>query len=341
MMNRLLAKYSKVFGSGRDLPIEDAESLLDAMIASSDEAMLATLFEAWNKKGIAEDEIFGIARVMRDRCTKISTKHESFVDVVGTGGSRVKTFNVSTAAAFVVAGAGVPIAKHGNKAATSSTGSADVLSALGVEPAVDAETATRCLDDLGICFLFAPNYHRLSPTLAKVRRGLGYPTIFNCVGPLCNPAGAPHQLIGVWSPEMVPKMANALSRLGTTRSWIVHGHDGLDEISLAGPTFVAEVNNGSVKEFGISPAEFSLTSGHLTGVRVTNADESAQIIRQVLSGNNDREAARSIVLINAAAAYYLGSGAESLEDAVPVVSESIHSGKALKKLNDLAEAAAR
>jgi anthranilate phosphoribosyltransferase len=144
---------------------------------------------------------------MRGRMKRINSKHESFVDIVGTGGSKAKTFNVSTAASFVVAGAGVPVAKHGNKAATSNSGSADVLSELGIDPAVDAATAESCLNEIGICFMFAPNYHRLSPTLGKVRRGLGFPTIFNCVGPLCNPASAPHQLIGVWDVKLLPKMA--------------------------------------------------------------------------------------------------------------------------------------
>ena len=340
-MNGLLDKYIDVFGSRRDLPLDEAETLLDAMITSADEQLLARLFEAWNEKGIAEDEIYVIARVMRDRCTKIKTRHERFVDVVGTGGSKVKTFNVSTAAAFVVAGAGIPVAKHGNKAATSSTGSADVLLALGVEPAVDAETAARCLDEVGICFMFAPNYHRLSPTLAKVRRGLGYPTIFNCVGPLCNPASAPHQLIGVWSADMVPKMAHALARLGTKKAWIVHGDDGLDEISLSGPTFVAEVNNGKLREFLLTPEEFSMSRQDTNGIRVTNSEESARIIRSVLSGDAARTAAGSVVLMNAAAAVYLGGGANSVSEAVALVSESILDGKAMAKLDELAEAVRR
>lgn len=337
-MKGFLDKYIEVFHSRRDVALDEAEPLLDAMITSVDEPLLARLFEAWNQKGIGEDEIYGIARVMRDRCTKISTRHEKFVDVVGTGGSKVKTFNVSTAAAFVVAGAGVPVAKHGNRAATSSTGSADVLTALGVEPAVDAETAARCLDEVGICFMFAPNYHRLSPTLAKVRRGLGYPTIFNCVGPLCNPASAPHQLIGVWSGDMVSKMAHALARLGTTKSWIVHGDDGLDEISLSGPTFVAEVEHGKVSEFLLTPEEFSMSRQNLNGSRVTNSEESARIIRRVLSAEGARTGAEAVVAMNAAASVYLAGGSDSLGTALTAVNESIRGGRALSKLNELAEA---
>jgi anthranilate phosphoribosyltransferase len=338
-MNSLLDKYVDAFRSGQDLAIEESEQLLDAMIASSDEPMLATLFEAWNEKGIAEDEIFGIARVMRDRCTKISTTRKNVVDVVGTGGSKVKTFNVSTAAAFVVAGAGVPVAKHGNRAATSSTGSADVLSALGVEPAVDAETAARCLDEVGICFMFAPNYHRLSPTLAKVRRGLGFPTIFNCVGPLCNPASAPHQLIGVWDKELVPKMANALARLGTKKSWIVHGSDGLDEITLGAPTFVAEVENEMVVEFELVPGEYWMPPDQTpTRLQITGPAESAEVIRGVLSTNLTSQPAENLVLMNAAAAICLAGRTSSFRDGLVAASESIYSGKAMAKLSELERA---
>jgi anthranilate phosphoribosyltransferase len=338
-MTSLLNKYTETFRSGRDFPIDDAEPLLDSMITSCDEPMLARLFEAWNEKGIAEHEIFGIARVMRDRCTKISTRHKNFVDVVGTGGSRVKTFNVSTAAAFVVAGSGVPVAKHGNRAATSSTGSADVLSALGVEPAVDAATASRCLDEIGICFMFAPNYHRLSPTLAKVRCGLGFPTIFNCVGPLCNPAAAPHQLIGVWNRELVPKMANALSRLGTKKSWIVHGSDGLDEITIGAPTFVAEVKNGKVDEFELTPGDFFMPPDQTpTRLHISGAAESAEVIRGVLSTDLTSQSAENLVLMNAAAAIYLGGGASSFKDGLHAAGQSIYSGKAMAILGELAEA---
>ncbi|HKP69554.1 MAG TPA: anthranilate phosphoribosyltransferase [Pyrinomonadaceae bacterium] len=338
-MDSLLNNFVDTFRSKRDLAIDDADRLLDAMITSSDEALLASLFEAWNGKGISEDEIYEIARVMRERCTKITTRHERFVDVVGTGGSKVKTFNISTAAALVVAGAGVAVAKHGNKAATSSTGSADVLAALGVEPAVDAETAARCLDQVGICFMFAPKFHRLSPTLAKVRRGLGFPTIFNCVGPLCNPASAPHQLIGVWDKELVPKMANALSRLGTKKSWVVHGSDGLDEISLSAPTFVAEVENGVVNEFEILPGDYNMPRDqNLSRVRVTNAAESAAIIQDVLAADRISQPEENVVLLNAAAAIYLAGGAGSFREGLTRAGNCINNCKGLAKLWELKEA---
>ena len=332
----ILSKYVSAFGAGRDLDVADAEMFLDALIEETDEALLANVFRAWNEKDIAEDEIFEIARIMRARCTRVVTKHDTFVDIVGTGGSRAKTFNVSTAAAFVVAGAGIPVAKHGNKAATSSSGSADVLSALGVEPSVDAETAGRCLDEIGICFMFAPNFHRLSPTLAKVRRGLGFPTIFNCVGPLCNPAGAPHQLIGVWSSQLVPRMAQALARLGTKKSWIVHGSDGLDEISLNGTTAVAEVDGDAVRSFELMVPDGATDKQSLNGIRARSADESAELIRSVLAGGQKEKPAEAIVVTNAAATLYLCGRAASIEDGYRIALDAIEGGMALGKLSDLA-----
>jgi anthranilate phosphoribosyltransferase len=338
MSTSILSETVETLRRGRDINGADAESVLDAMITESDETLLADVFHAWNSKGIAEDEIYSIAKIMRERCTKVNSRHEQFIDIVGTGGSTSKTFNVSTAAAFVVAGAGVAVAKHGNKAATSKSGSADVLSALGIEPAVDAATAERCLNEIGICFMFAPNFHRLSPTLGKVRRGLGFPTIFNCVGPLCNPAGAPHQLIGVWSKELVPKMAGALARLGTKKSWVVHGEDGLDEISLSGRTLVAEIENGSVRTFEISPEDCSLQSRPLDSCRAASPSESAALIRNVLAGQENGLAAESIVLMNAAAGLYLAGNAADFDEGFDIARDGIKRGEALRKLDQLAEA---
>lgn len=336
-MSSILKKYVDEFRRGRGLSGSDAETFLDSLIEETDEFILAEIFRTWNEKGIAEDDIYFLAKIMRERCTTVASKHSSFVDIVGTGGSKAKIFNVSTAAAFVVAGEGVPVAKHGNKAATSNSGSADVLSALGIEPAVDVATAERCLNEIGICFMFAPNFHRLSPTLAKVRRGLGFPTIFNCVGPLCNPAGAPHQLIGVWSTDLVPKMAGALARLGTKRSWIVHGNDGLDEISLSGPTFVAEIENNTVRTFEVSPGDFGVEPRDLNGFHAVSPEESAAIVRDVLERKHKENAAEDLVLINAAAAIFLAGHGADVWEALEYAHDSIRGGHAMKKLNALAD----
>lgn len=339
-MSSILRKYSEAFGRGSELDAAEAELFLDAMISETDESQLADVFIAWNKKGIEENEIYSIARIMRERMTRVNSRHETFVDIVGTGGSKAKTFNVSTAAAFVVAGAGVSVAKHGNKAATSNSGSADVLSELGIDPAVDPGTAERCLNEIGICFMFAPNYHRLSSTLGKVRRGLGFPTIFNCVGPLCNPASAPHQLIGVWDKELVPKMASAVARLGTKKSWIVHGEDGLDEISASRLTYVAEVNGMNIDFFEISPYTFGTSDKAIEGFRVERPDESAALIRSVFQ-TNQNTAARDLIGLNSAAALYIAARAGDLEEAFGMAIENIQKGQAHSKLEELASAIPR
>jgi len=335
----ILRDYVRMFLGRAELNGSDAELFLDALISESDESLLNDVFQSWNQKGITADEIFEIASIMRRRCVPVTSAHETFVDIVGTGGSRNKTFNVSTAAAFVVAGAGVPVAKHGNKAATSNSGSADVLTELGVDPAVDANTAEKCLNEIGICFMFAPNFHRLSPTLGKVRRGLGFPTIFNCVGPLCNPAGAPHQLIGVWKEDLVPKMANALSRLGTKRSWIVYGCDSVDEISLASATLVAEVkDDGSITRMEVNAGDFGIPAEASKDLNVSLPEESADLIRAILSDEKKDTSAERLLLCNAAAALYISGKAQTLHDAFAAATESIRTGSALEKLTQLAAA---
>ena len=323
------------FRSGDEIAESDAKPLFEALIAETDERLLADVLTAWEQKGTTEDELFALASIMRNRCIRVNTKHTAFVDAVGTGGSKAKTFNVSTAAAFVIAGAGVPVAKHGNRAATSNSGSADVLTALGVNAAVDAAKAGQCLDEIGICFMFAPNFHSLSPVLAKVRRDLGKPTIFNNLGPLCNPANAPHQVIGVWHPDMVAKTARVLARLGTKKSWIVHGEDGLDEITLSGKTFVAEVADDSVKTLEISPADFGVEAAALDGLSVASPLVSAGLITQILEGRRNGDAAERLVLMNAAAAIFLAGGKVDLEMAFQLAERNLREGAALAKLEEL------
>ncbi len=335
-MISILQKTIERFDKGYELAPSDAEAVLDALISESDISVIAKVLTAWHRKGIESDEIYEFAKIMRDRMNRVNSNHDRIADIVGTGGSKAKTFNVSTAASFVVAGAGLPVAKHGNKAATSNSGSSDVLSELGIDPAVAPQIAERCLNEVGICFLFAPNYHRLSPTLAKVRRGLGFPTIFNCVGPLCNPASATHQLIGVWEERLVPKMAEALCRLGTTRSWVVFGENGLDEIAISGKTFVAEVNGG-VRTFEIHPEYFEMGRSTSNRLRSDDPAHSAQMIRNVLLGRPHDESAESIVLLNAAAALFIAGAAPTPEDAAALASESLDSGRAHAKLMELAE----
>ncbi len=338
MNSTILHKVTDLFRRGESFGAEDAKGLLDGLIGEEDEALIADVLTAWNHKGIEEEEIYLFAKILRSRMIRVNSRHERFVDIVGTGGSKAKTFNVSTAASFVVAGAGLPVAKHGNKAATSNSGSADVLAELGIDPTAKPAAAERCLNEIGICFMFAPNHHRLSPTLGKVRRGLGFPTIFNCVGPLCNPASAPHQLIGVWDKDLVSKMAEALARLGTKKSWIVHGKDGLDEISISGPTFVAEVEGESISEFEISPEDSFLRVESTDGLSVPSSLESAAMIRKILKNELKGSPAESMVMMNAMAAFHLAGHGETIGDAFSYAFDSLKNGHAMRKLELLSSA---
>lgn len=335
MHDELLGCHIEAFNIGRDVAAENAESLFDALIGSGDKALLARTLAAWNDKGIAEDELFMFASLMRNRMKRIESGHGATVDIVGTGGSEAKTFNVSTAAAFVVAGAGVKVAKHGNRAATSSSGSSDVLSVLGIDVDVDPSVAEVHLNEYGLCFMFAPRFHSLSPTLAAARRSIGRPTIFNNLGPLCNPASAPHHVIGVWDEGLVTKTANVLARLGSGRSWIVNGHGGLDEIALNGTTTVAEVNAGSVSRFEISASDFGIESGSEGVPSNCSAGESAAMIRAVLANEMKGLDAEKLVLINAASAIFVAGKTANLAEAYNIASESVRNGSALAKLKQL------
>src|SRR5713101_255438 len=250
MSNQFLRDSVAILMRGNNLPRAQAVLLLDALLdTAATEAQIAAALIALKLKGETVEELAGLAEGMRARAVRINTHHTCFIDTAGTGSSCAKTFNVSTAAAFVIAGAGLPVAKHGNRAASSRCGSADVLTALGVDVSMSPEVSEKCLNEIGICFMFAPLYHGATARVASIRRELGVQTSFNLLGPLTNPARAPRQLLGVWSRDLLERMARALALLGTERAWIVHGADGLDEITIAGRTFVAETHNGEVKQF--------------------------------------------------------------------------------------------
>ena len=333
-----LQYFLRVLSAREDLSESEAVKFFEALQnETEDENLLAETLSAFEAKGTTDKELFAMAKLMRKRAVKVYPKHETFVDVVGTGGSRAKIFNVSTAAAFVTAGAGLPVAKHGNRAATSKSGSADVLSALGVNLAVEAQKAEECLNKIGICFMFAPKFHSLSPVLGNVRRNLGFPTIFNNLGPLCNPARAPHQLIGVWSEDLVEKTANVLARLGTEKSWVVHGLDGLDEISLSGETKVAEISGCKVTTFHISASDFGLKNSATVQLPKCGAEESAKLINDIFKGKIICENARNLILINAAAAIFVAGKAKNLYEAFELAKVSLETGKALEKLQNLIE----
>ena len=310
---------------------ELAEGILDDR--ATDSQIAATLV-ALAVKGATVNELTGMANAMRSRATRINANHTNFIDTAGTGSSRSKTFNVSTAVAFVVAGAGLPVAKHGNRAATSRTGSADALTALGVEVRVTPEVSERCLNEIGICFMFAPLYHGAAARVASVRRELGVHTAFNLLGPLTNPAGAPCQIVGVWHPSLVEPLASTLATLGTRRAWVVHGMDGLDEVTVADKTLVVEAGKGGVRTFEISPEDFGLKRSGLEALRGDNAAGSASTIRQILEGRR-RDQARDLVVINAAAALLVSGMTDDPIAARHKAEISIDSGAALEKLEVL------
>jgi anthranilate phosphoribosyltransferase len=322
---------------GENLSRTDAANFLDALLdpVATDTQIAAALI-ALTAKGETVDELAGMAEAMHERATPLHSRHERFIDTAGTGSSAAKWFNVSTAAAFVIAGAGLPVAKHGARAASSTSGSADVLEALGVSTVASPEIVERCLNDHGICFIFAPLFHRATARVAQVRRDLGGHTTFNLLGPLTNPARAPFQLVGVWDHSLVERVASALALLGVKQAWIVHGADGLDEVTITGETFVAACSaRTGVETFTISPEDFGLQRRPVTQRREGPA-ENARVTRAILDGKNgDFAVARDLVVINAAAALYLAGVTNDFQNATAMACESINSGQALSKLEAL------
>jgi anthranilate phosphoribosyltransferase len=334
-----LRKTTMRLARGENLSQAEAANFLDALLdpVATDKQIAAALI-ALTAKGETVDELAGMAEAMRNRALRLHTHHCNFIDTAGTGSSRAKTFNVSTAAAFVIAGAGLPVAKHGARAATSNCGSADVLEALGVNTAASPEVVERCLNDHGICFMFAPLFHRATARVAKVRRQLGVHTTFNLLGPLTNPARAPFQLVGVWHASLVERVASALALLGIEHAWVVHGGDGLDEVTIADSTLVASCSaREGLKRFTVSPEDFGFERQALAGSGAEGPDENAQLIRAILNGTNngDFAPARDLVILNAAAALHVAGIAADFRQAANLARECIVSGSAASKLDAL------
>lgn len=336
-MSNILQKYQAKLDAKQYLSVDETIEVFNALLSATDQEIIAAFLDSWANKGYTSNELATCANILRENCVKVETKHDKFIDIVGTGGSKAKIFNVSTAVAFVVAGAGIPVAKHGNRAASSNTGSADALSSLGVNIVAETELAQKCLDEIGICFMFAPKFHNLTKQLAMARKSLGKPTIFNLLGPMANPANAPFQLIGIWNKDFMKPLAEAIAKLGTKKTWIVHGEDGLDEITLNGKTFVAEIIGDEVNYFEISPEDFGFERNTLNDFSDVSPEMSSEIIQDILSGKTSNNSAKDIVLINAAAAIFVGGFADDFKQARDIARESIENEKALKKLNELIE----
>jgi anthranilate phosphoribosyltransferase len=330
--------------------VEAREVMAEVLAGQCTDAQIAALLIALRIKGETVEEIVGFAEAIRAAAAPLPIRgaealavsgtgrdalaEESLVDTSGTGGDASGTFNISTATALVTAGAGVRVAKHGNRSISSKCGSADVVEALGINIQLSPERAAQCLREVGICFLYAPNLHPAMKQVQTVRRELRMRTMFNLLGPLTNPARASGQVVGVYSLDLVEKLAEALSMLGLHRALVVHGLDGLDEITITGTTRVAEAREGSVRSYEVEPEEFGMARATLQEIAGGDATENAAIIRAVLAG--EKSPRRDVVLLNAAAALVAAGRADRIADAIPLAAQSIDSGAAAGKLEALA-----
>jgi anthranilate phosphoribosyltransferase len=313
-----------------DLSYECAEAVMDEIMeGKASEIQMAAYLAAMSVKGETIDEITASAAGMRRHCVRIL--HDMDVlEIVGTGGDHSNSFNISTTSALVISAAGIPVAKHGNRAATSRTGSADVLENLGVDITIPPEHSLHLLKTINLCFLYAQNYHISMKYVAPVRRELGIRTIFNILGPLVNPAGANMELLGVYEPELIEPMAKVLCNLGVRRGMVVYGHDGLDEISISSPTTVCELRDGFIKSYEIEPEQFGLIRCKKEDLLGGTPAENSQITRTVLSGEKGPK--RDAVLINSAAAIHIAKPEVSIKEGIAIAAEAIDSGRASKQL---------
>jgi anthranilate phosphoribosyltransferase len=318
----------------RDLdPVHMCELMQGVLSGGCQDAELAALLVALRMKGESSSELAAAAAVLREHMVPLRTGREDLLDTCGTGGDGLATFNISTATAFVVAGAGVPVVKHGNRAISSRSGSADVLTALGVNLTIDDNSARRCLHQAGMAFCMGPNYHPVLRHVGEVRRRLGVRTLFNCLGPLANPAGARYQLLGVGWLEWLDRLAGAVARLDIHHAILVHGSDGLDEVSLSGPTLVREVRDGLVVSLEWRPEDFDLEPCRPEELRAAGPEDSARMIREVLQGRPG--APLRVVLANAAAALLAADQVETLPEGVARARAAIANGAAAHVLNEL------
>ncbi|MDI6871475.1 MAG: anthranilate phosphoribosyltransferase [Bacillota bacterium] len=324
---------------GHDLSADDMARVMDeVMSGEATPAQIGGLLTALHMKGESPAEIAGAARTMRAKATKVPVNGDGLVDTCGTGGDGKRTFNISTTVAFVVAGAGVRVAKHGNRAVSSGCGSADVLEAVGVRIDLAPERVAACIDEAGIGFLFAPLFHTAMRHAVGPRRELGFRTIFNVLGPLANPAGASRQVLGVYAPELTRTIGRVLLDLGTEHSLVVHGAGGADELTLAGPNLVCECRGGELREYTLRPSDVGLREAPLSALAGGDARENGEIMLRVLRGEEGPR--REAVLLNAAAALVAAGRARDLAEGVSLAAESIDRGAALAALERLRRVAA-
>ncbi|MBD3378901.1 MAG: anthranilate phosphoribosyltransferase [Candidatus Omnitrophica bacterium] len=321
---------------GCDLTQDESGQVFEQiMTGAASREDIVSFLTGLSEKGETVEEISGGARVMRDKALKVRVEKGPVLDTCGTGGSGINRFNISTAVSFVLAGGGVKVAKHGNRSASSKCGSADVLEALGVRIDADHSIMSRCLNEINIAFLFAPIFHKAMKYAAPARKEIGKRTIFNILGPLSNPASVSCQVLGVFERKLTVPLAEVLGRLGSERALVVHGEDGLDEITITGPTRVSELKDGAVRTYDIGPSDFGVEKAGIEEITGGSARDNAAIVKAVLSG--ERGPRRDIVLINSSAGFLAAGRTADLKEGVRLAQDSIDSGKALETLNALVE----
>lgn len=334
----MIKEYISKISEGENLSFNEAKDLMnDITMGSVTNAQIAAVLVGLKMKGETADEIAGFANVMKEKSSRINPRVQGrLVDTCGTGGAELKTFNISTVSAFVTAGAGIPVAKHGNRSFTSACGSADVLESLGVNINLKPEQVEKIIGKVGIGFLFALSFHPSMKYVADARKELGIRTVFNILGPLTNPANAKAQVLGVFSEDLVPKIARALQRLGLEKALVVYGVGGIDELSTIGKTIIADVEGDKIKNYVLNPEDFGFEKAKPKDIAGTTPDKSAKIAKDILEGK--KGPMRDIVLLNAGAAIYVGNKAKNIREGIELAKESIDSGNAYRKLNEFIQA---
>ncbi len=331
-----ITEYIETLLKKENLTFEQAGKLLDTILEGDvAEVQIAAFLTAMRAKDVTAGELAGLAKSLRQHAVKVTVDVDNLVDTCGTGGAAVKTFNISTAAALVAAGAGVHIAKHGNRGITSKCGSADVLAELGVNIEASPQTIARCIKEARIGFMFAPKHHPAMKYVQPVRKALGFRTVFNILGPLANPAGAQAQVMGVADDRLMPLVAEALNLLGVKRAMVVHS-DGLDEISTTGPTKVIELKTGDLAEWTLNPGDYNISKADLDSLGGGNAKNNAEIVRNIL-GSKDTGPRRDIVVLNAAAAIFVSGLADDFAPAVKMAADAVQNGASMQALKKFIE----
>lgn len=333
-MKEILAKLV----AGNDLSVEETKKAQEIILTGqATDAQIAAFLTALRMKGETIDEITGLASVLRDKANTIAPKVDKHVDLVGTGGDCTYSFNISTTSAFVVAAAGLPVAKHGNRSISSKSGAGDVLEALGVNISADPDVVSRCVETVGIGFMFAPHFNPAMKYVGKVRKELGFRTVYNTLGPLSNPSRAKAMVVGVYDKNLTETIANAMMNMGVERALVVSGNDNMDEITLTGATTISEIKDNTVNTYTVTPEQFGFETVELKELQGGDGKVNAQITKDILSGK-EKGAKRNIVLLNAGATLYAGGMCSSIEEGIKLAEKTIDSGKAASIIDALVEA---